>query len=79
MAVLQPGKKGIIVEAKSDYVARDVLIDAFMGRSSLSSSSFGGDREASGNISSGQGGEYSQDNIAPNEDSWLSSPSSSMS
>ena len=70
--VLQPSKGGIIVEAKSDFVARDILIDSFMGRDSSSSSS--GEKEP-GWKEPQQDLDFS-DNFAPNESAWVQSPNS---
>ncbi len=71
LLALQPSKGGIIVEAKSDYVARDILIDGFMGRDSTSSS---GEKEL-GWKEPRQDLDLN-DNFAPNESSWLQSPNS---
>jgi len=68
-APLQPGKGGIIVEAKSDFIARDVLIDSMMGRGD-------GLPPMDGESSIQQKDEF--EDFSSNEDSWLSS-SNSMS
>jgi len=65
-APLQPGKGGIVVEAKSDFIARDVLIDSMMGR---------GDGLPD-NTMIQEKDEF--EDFSSNEDNWLSS-SSSMS
>jgi len=63
---LQPGKGGIIVEAKSNFIARDVLIDSMMGR---------GDGLPSDSNTMVQEKDEFED-FSSNEDSWLSSSNS---
>lgn len=64
LRVLQPGKGGIVVEAKSDFVARDVLLDSMMGRAG------GGDTAVQESETLNIQGNDEADEMVSNEQIW---------
>ena len=64
LGALQPEKGGIVVEAKSDFVARDVLLDAMMGRAG------GGDTAVQESETLNIQGNDEADEMVSNEQIW---------